>query len=236
MKLTKNQKSIRRRLIDLIYREGQSHIGSAMSAIDMIDVIYSVKQPREKFVLSNGHAAAALYTILDKFELLSNPSIKTLGVHPDRLTCKVVDFSTGSLGQGLPAAIGMALANRDERVYCMISDGECAEGSIWEALRLMSSYKLSNLFLLVNVNGWGAYDDISSIGLLKKFKAFIPKVKVINGHDQSAIKRALSNTQKEPTVIVAKTTSEQLPFLKGLDAHYYTMNEDDYKLAMNLLK
>ena len=236
MNWTKNQKKIRRRLLELIYQDALSHIGSSMSVIDIIDIIYKIKKSEEKFVLSNGHAAAALYTILEKNGQIKNPKIKSLGVHPDRSTCKNIDVSTGSLGQGLTVATGMALADKDNRVFCLVSDGECAEGSIWEAIRFIYDEKITNLYLIVSVNGWGAYGKVLKRDVVKRLRGFTSKMQIIDGHNQEEIERVLTEKQTIPTIILAKTTSEQMPFLSGLDAHYYTMKENDYKLAMSLLK
>jgi len=107
----------------------------------------------------------------------------------------------------------MALANRRKNVYCLITDGECAEGSIWEALIIAEKYKLKNLKIFVNHNGWSAYDKVcSSDAQIRLLKNFNLDIKVI------------------------KTKVEQLPFLKGLDAHYYHLTKKDYQLAINFLK
>lgn len=236
MNLNNSQKSSRKKLLDLIYKEGLSHIGSSLSVIDIIDVVYKIKKKNEKFILSNGHAAAALYIILEKYGYIKDFSIKSLGVHPDRQTCDAVDFSTGSLGQGITAALGIALANRKKRVFCMISDGECSEGSVWESLRYMTDQNVTNLCLIVNINGWGAYDPINTNNLVKRLKSFTSEVRMINGHNHRIIEQALIRQPDKPTIVVAKTVSDQFSFLNGLDAHYHTMTENEFKLAMDLLK
>ena len=235
-KLDKNQKKLRRRIIEIIYRDKKSHIGSSLNSIDIIDSVYKIKRSKEKFVLSNGHSAAALYVVLEKYELLKNPSLDKLGIHPDRTLSPAIDVSTGSLGQGLPIALGMAIANLKEFVYCLVSDGECAEGSIWETLRIITEQKALNLKIIVTANGWGAYGAISYKQLKSRFAGFGFKVIEINGHDQKQIIKYLKIKNKRPTIILAKTISDQLPFLRGLDAHYYTMNEDNYKFAINYFK
>ena len=187
MILTKNQKSLHCRLLEIINDAHTSHIGSCLSVIDIIDAIYSTKKKNEKFILSNGHAAAALYIVLEKYKYLNNANLVDYNVHPDRDKKMGVDLSTGSLGQGLPIAVGMALANRNKNVYCMISDGECAEGSIWEALRIIHDQKILNLKIIASINGWGAYDPINSKSLEKRFKGFGFKIIKINGHKQDQI-------------------------------------------------
>lgn len=204
-------KHLKRRIIDISYKHKLSHIGSCLTAVDIIKQIYDIKKPDEKFVLSSGHAGLALYVVL---ESVGGRDAKDIfnhhGVHPDRCSVCGLHVSTGSLGQGLPIAVGMALADRSKDVYCLISDGECAEGSIWEALRITQEQKLDNLFIYANINGWGAYREIT-------------------------VESRLHEQLMEYRVKCIFTTSDQLPFLKGLDAHYYTMNEEDYEIAKKLL-
>lgn len=236
MKLTNNQKLLRSRLLTIINDNHRSHIGSCLSVIDIIDVIYKVKKKNEKFVLSNGHCAAALYIVLEKYKYLDSANLIDYNDHPDSDEKRGIDLSTGSLGQGLPIAVGMALANRSKNVYCMISDGECAEGSIWEALRIIHDQKILNLKIIASVNGWGAYDPIDSKNLEKKFKGFGFKIVKINGHKQGQIIKALKTNYSDNTIIFAKTSSEQFPFLIGQDAHYCTMKEEDYQFVTKALK
>ena len=118
----------------------------------------------------------------------------------------------------------------------MVSDGECAEGSVWEALRIAAEKKISNLKIIVNANGWGAYDAIPLDLLIKRFQGFGSDVKKVNGHNINEISDALKSPVTKPTIIFGETTVEQLPFLKGQDAHYYVMNEENYIKAIELLK
>jgi transketolase len=153
------------RIIELSKKMGHSHIGSSLTAWPIIEEIFAVKKPEEKFVLSNGHAGLALAL------KMGIPQVVEDNIHADRAWC---DCSTGSLAHGLGIAVGMALADRKKDVYCMISDGECAEGSIWEALRIASEQKLTNLKVYVNANGWASYQAIDSDLLEKRLKAFFP--------------------------------------------------------------
>ena len=204
-------KDFKRRIIEISYPRILSLLGSCLTAVDIIDEIFKVKKPDEKFVLSSGHAGLALYVVLEKYEGLDAEKIfDHHGVHPDRCNQCHIDCSTGSLGQGLPIAVGMALANRKKNVYCLISDGECAEGSIWEAMRIRMEQKLWNLKVFVNNNGWGAYKKLKDNDYVYNPFAFYVDFK--------------------------KTDSEQLPFLKGQDAHYHAMNEEEYNQAMEILK
>ncbi len=211
--ITIQNKDLKKRIIDISYKYRLSHLGSCLSAVDIIDEIYKVKKPGEKFVLSEGHAAVALYVVNEKYyHIDAQKAFRHHGVHPDRCKKCKLDCSTGSLGQGFPIALGLAMAKKEKKVYCLISDGECAEGSIWEALRIKSDLGVDNLKLYLNINGWGAYCNINKKRLIKRIEAFDKKVNI------------------------RFTSVEQLPFLKGLSAHYYIMNDNDYKLASDLLR
>src|SRR3989338_1534763 len=137
-KLTFEQKQTRKRILEISYFSKFSHLGSCFSAVDLINAVYMIKKKEEKFILSNGHAGVALYAILEKNGLVDRASVEKLYIHPDRNPRLSIDVSTGSLGHGLPIAVGMALADRTKSVYCIISDGEISEGSIWEAFRIAS--------------------------------------------------------------------------------------------------
>lgn len=235
--LSDNQKSTRKRILKISFQERASHIGSCLSEVDLIDAIYQVKQDDEKFVLSNGHSAIALYVILEKHHLLKPEIIQNLHIHPDYNPSFGIDVSTGSLGQGLPIALGMALANRKKNVYCTISDGECSEGSIWETLQIAEEQNTNNLKVVLNANGWGAYKEISLQKLKKRVDSFDWEVIEVDGHDiDELIKALVMNTLKKPLLIFANTEVEQLPFLKGLDAHYKVMNEEEFNQAMEILQ
>jgi transketolase len=230
--MQKEQIKHRRRIIELTKEADTTHIGSALSVVDIIDAIYRVKIPGEKFILSNGHAAAAWYVVLESNGYIKDPKINELGVHPERNPLIDIEMSTGSLGQGLSVAVGLALANRTKNVYCSVSDGECAEGSIWEAVSVASKYKLDNLKIVVNANGFAGYEEIHSDTLISKFHSFGCDVVDVDGHNIDEIIRGLTIETKTPLLVFARTTVNQLPFLKGLSAHYYKMTDDDYKLAL----
>jgi len=237
MKLTSEQKYIRRRIIKISYQAKLSHLGSCLSAIDIIYAIYEVKKKDERFILSCGHAGIALYAVLQKQGLMSDSDINNLHLHPDRDPRLGVDVSTGSLGQGLPIAVGMALADRRKNVYCLVSDGECAEGSIWEALRIAIQQRISNLKIIINANGWGAYSPISLPLLAKAIRGFGYDVIIIDGHNICQLHKVLKlKIKNKPSLIFAKTKVDQFPFLKSQDAHYYVMKKTDYELALNILK
>lgn len=205
-------KDLKKRIIDISFKKKLSHIGSCLTCVDIINEIYRIKSKDEKFILSPGHAGLALYVVNEKYyHIDAEYAFEHHGVHPDQCKTCNIDCSTGSLGQGLPIALGMALANSKKKVYCIISDGECSEGSIWEALRIKTDNKIKNLKIYVNINGWGAYQKIDTIKLINRLKTF------------------------DPTLIIKRTNVEQLPFLKGQDAHYYMMNNSDYTVASKIL-
>ena len=234
--LTPSQIESRREIFRICSRNKLSHLGSCLSTVDLIDVVYDLKKPDDRFVLSNGHAGTALYAVLKKYGLITDKQIDRLNIHPDRNVRLGIDVSTGSLGQGLPIALGMALAKPECTVYAVISDGECAEGSIWEALNIAVLRGVLNLRIIANVNGWSAYDPVSPARLARRIKAFGYDVIHVNGHNVAELRQALKADVKKPTLVFAATTVEQFPFLKGLSAHYYKMTEADYKQAMERLK
>ena len=145
---------LERRIIDLSYKHKLSHIGSCITAVHIIDEIFAEKGDGI-FVLSNGHAGLALYVVMEKYGLGDADALLTKhGIHPN--TDAHIFCSTGSLGHGIGIAVGAAMSDRSRKVYCLISDGECAEGSVWEALRIAAEQHLDNLIVHLNANGYGA--------------------------------------------------------------------------------
>lgn len=236
-KLSKEQKNQRKRILEISYEANASHLGSCLSAVDIINAIYETKALEDRFVLSAGHAAVALYVILEKHNLLKNPNLQNLHFHPDRNPQKGIYVSTGSLGQGLPIAIGIAISNRKRTVYCVLSDGECAEGSIWEAIRIAAEQKLDNLKIIVNANGYGAYGEIDTQLLMPRFKTFGCAVFKVNGHNLKDLKKKLETyPHGKPLILLAKTNSAQFSFLDGQDAHYKILNDQEYQKALKELE
>jgi len=206
-------KELKKRIIDISYEKKLSHLGSCLSAVDIIDHMYRQMNATDTFVLSSGHAGLALYVVLEKhIEANADKLFDKHGVHPNRDTENGIEVSSGSLGQGLPIAVGIALADRERDVYCLISDGECAEGSIWEALRIAREQSLTNLKVYLNLNGYGAYRIIDRKELIDMIGA--------NGFP----------------VEITETHSYEFPFLDGLGAHYYVMNEEDYILTKEIFE
>lgn len=221
---------MKNRILEISYKNKLSHIGSCLSAVDLIDEIYKVKEEKDSFILSAGHAALALYVVLEKY--LGHDAQRLYdrhGTHPNRDIEHGIECSTGSLGQGLPIALGMAMANKNKKVFCLISDGECAEGSIWEALRIGYEYKVSNLIILVNVNGWGAYKKIKGEDLHAQLTGFVGDISVATTMGKGKLKKLLKDKRRFPTVIFCRTSVEQHPALKGNLAHYLILTKEQYE-------
>lgn len=231
--LKETARRVRRSIIEMTTLAGSGHPGGSLSATDLLvalyetELNYDAKKPnwlkRDRFVLSKGHAAPALYAVLAEEGFFPKAWLKTLRKmdsklqgHPSRLDTPGVEVSTGSLGQGLAMANGMALAEKiDEaswRVYSILGDGECEEGEIWEAAMLAAHYKLDNLVAIVDQNGLqidGLVAKVMRVNpLAEKFKAFGWHAIKINGHDYKEILAAFKearNTKGKPTVIIART-------------------------------
>lgn len=235
--LSPTQIKLRKRLVEIIFANQASHMGSSLSMIDIIQAIYEAKRSRDLFVLSNGHAGYALYTVLEKHGLFEIDLNKKLPVHPERALNKHISASTGSLGQGLPIAVGMAIGNPNKKIFCTISDGEATEGSIWESLRLILDLNVTNLMVIINANGWGAYNQINLKSLQSQLKGFGFAYAKCDGHNPLDLKKHLHNFIKHglPQLLFCETSVNHFPFLKDQDAHYYVMSEADYQLALESL-
>lgn len=200
-----------RRLLDICYQNKLHHLGSYFSSLHILDEIYKNMNKDDIFILSNGHAVVALYVILEKYYGLdAQELLDKYGEHPKRNELDKIFCSTGSLGMGITVAVGRAIANPKRNVYCMISDGECAEGSVWEALRFSYEKNIHNLKIYVNANGWAAYDPVDLDYLEDRIKVFNPHVNFV------------------------RTTVEHFG-LSGLDAHYTNFTEEQYKEAIGAL-
>jgi transketolase len=180
-------------------------------AVNLIDKIYKVKGKNDIFVLSNGHTGLALYTVLEKYEKKNAEKLfNRHGVHPNRDLKDGIYCSTGSLGHGLPIAVGMALANRKRNVFVLISDGEVAEGSIWEALRIATENRLENLRIMLMANGMGAYGKVDLEYLKHRILTFYP-------------------------LLIVETDMYKYPdFLNGQEGHYHVLTDEEYKEIITL--
>lgn len=165
------------RLVEISVKHKLGHLGSCLTTLPIIYGIYSKKRPQDKFVLSNGHSGLALYVVLEHFYGVdAEHLLEKHGIHPDRDLDNFIDVATGSLGLGLTVATGLALGDKTRDVYCIISDGECAEGSIWEALRFISDFPVQNIHVHCNVNGWSAYQSVDMEKIEKRLKSFLDRI------------------------------------------------------------
>jgi len=197
---------LQRRILEITYQERQSHLSSCLSAAPILEEIYATRQEDEVVILSNGHAGLALYCVLEeRYGVDPVAMLHKHGIHPSRDLDNHLYCSTGSLGSGLPIAIGHALATPEKQVWCMISDGEAAEGSIWESLRFIADYPVDNLQVYANINGMGAYDMIDVDPLVARLQAFLPRIRI---------------RLSEPT---------DFGFIQGLKTHYHVLNEQEYR-------
>ena len=243
------------------YHAKSGHPGGSLSAADMFTYLYfreinvdpenPLWEDRDRFVLSKGHCCPSLYAVLalkgffDWNELVSLRHVGAmLQGHPDMKNTPGVDMSTGSLGQGVSAACGMALAakldKKDYRVYTLLGDGEVEEGQVWEAAMFASHNKLDNLVVMVDQNGLqidGAVEDVAGIEPLdKKFEAFGFEVLKIDGHDFQQIKDALDKAKTvkgNPTAILAKTVKGKgVSFMENqVGWHGTAPNKEQYEQA-----
>jgi|TARA_R110000744_G_scaffold37817_1_gene86441 transketolase len=201
--------NLKNRILEIAYKHKLGHLGSYISAVGIIDKIYKSKHPDDIFILSSGHAALALYVVLEKYEGTNAEELFLKhGGHPHRDEENGIYCSTGSLGLGITVAVGRALANKNRKVHVLISDGESAEGSVWEALRFIKDNNLSNIEVYVNVNGYCAYDKIDVKYLVDRLTVFLPNINI------------------------EYTKVNHYPFLRGLNAHYHVMSEKDYKSTL----
>jgi transketolase len=254
---------IRRTIVDESMRAGVGHIGSALSIADIVAALYGdvlrIEGPedpeRDRFVLSKGHAALALYAALAasgriERELLASycGEGSVLGAHPEHVL-PGVDFSTGSLGQGLSIATGAALAARrrrsPRRVFALLSDAECNEGSIWEAAMFAAHHRLANLIAIVDVNGQQALGytrDVLDPGppARARWEAFGWDVQELDGHDADGIAAAIAALDTDagrPHTLLAQTTfGKGVSFMESrIEWHYLPLTEELHRQALDEL-
>lgn len=250
---------IRRAVLEESKRAGVGHIGSALSIADIIAALYGgilrVDDPddpdRDRFILSKGHASLALYAALHLRGWLSAEELGTyctdgtlLGTHPER-EVRGVDFSTGSLGHGLSMAAGAALAGQlqssERRVFCLVSDAECNEGSLWEAVMFAAHHRLSNLVAIIDLNGQQALGYTNEIldlsPMAERWRAFGWDAHDVDGHDPESLSSIVAGLNTEvgpPHVLVARTTfGSGVSFMEArLEWHYWPMSDEQYVRAL----
>ncbi len=252
---------IREIILEQSKRANVGHIGSALSIADILSVLYSdvllipsLDDPsRDRFILSKGHAALALYAVFFLKGWISKEQLNTycaddslLGVHPEH-KLKGVEFSTGSLGMGLAFGVGSALAarmkNLDYRTFVLLSDAELNEGSVWESIMFAGQHKLSNLVAIIDLNGQqalGYTKDVLNLSPLKeKWQAFGWDVDEVDGHNHLMMQETFKNLKEnKPHVIIAQTTfGKNVSFMENkIKWHYWPMSDGEYAQALSDIK
>ncbi len=253
-------KAIRRSVLEQSKRANVGHIGSALSIADLLGAVFTVldvRDPadldRDRFVLSKGHAALGLYAALVEVGTLTSDDLDTfcgdgslLGVHPEH-ALSGIDFSTGSLGQGLSmgvgAALGAAMLGSSRKVVVLVSDAECDEGSIWEAAMFASQHRLEHLTVMVDHNHQQAFgytaDVLASEHLADRWRAFGWETIEADGHDEVRLAELLAAAPSgRPRVIVAETVfGKGVSYMEGeIKWHYLPMSDAEYELALSELE
>lgn len=266
LKLMKTANEIRKDIVTAVHSAKAGHPGGSLSAADIFTYLYfeemnidpkdPKKADRDRFVLSKGHTAPGLYSALAERGYFPKEDLKTLRHtgsylqgHPDMKHIPGVDMSSGSLGQGISAAVGMAIAaklsHKDYRVYALLGDGEIQEGQVWEAAMLAAHQKLDNLVVIVDNNNLqidGAITEVNSpYPIDKKFEAFNFHVINIDGNDFDQIDAAFKEAKTvkgQPTAIIAKTVKGKgVSFMENQAGwHGKAPNDEEYKTAMEDLE
>jgi len=255
--------TIRKHVLNMVMYAQSSHIGASYSIVEILVALYTnilkidPKNPtdpyRDKFLLSKAHGSTALYAVLAEvgffpLEYLNryyvNDSI--LPGHLDRESVPGIEFSMGSLGHGLSVGVGMAIANRQTKnpgcIFVLLSDGECNEGSVWEAIMLASHLKLANLNVIVDYNkiqSFGRTNEvINQEPVLDRWRAFGWDVCEVDGHNFDRLLDALRAPHTRPKVIIAHTVKGKgVSFMEDtLDWHYKSPNKEQYEQAMHELE
>ena len=265
-RLKKIARQIRIDILTMLVESGSGHTGGSLSATDILTVLYFYKmrydpknpkwEDRDKFVLSKGHGAPALYAVLGRtgyFGIEHFHTLRKLGSilrgHPNSAVTPGVEVCTGSLGQGLSQANGLALSarldNKPARIYVVLGDGEVDEGQVWEAAMTTAHYKIDNLCAIMDNNGLqidGTNKEVMNIDpVSEKWKAFGWHVIEINGHDIKAIVDALNEAEKikgKPTMIIAHTVKGKgVSFMENkVEYHGVAPTRDEYERAMKELE
>jgi transketolase len=255
-------RQLRRLVVEVSKRAGVGHIASSLSIVDIVAVLFALyldtqeaEQPRTRFVLSKGHAALALYGALHLSGRLTREGLNRycaddspLGVHPEH-TVAGIDVSTGSLGQGLSLSAGSALATQIDggarRTFCLLSDAELNEGSVWEAIMFAGHRRLGRLTAIIDFNGQqalGRTRDVLDLGsadeVAAKMSSFGWSSVVVDGHDTEGLAAALApHHSNAPRMVVARTVAGHgVSFMEGQVAwHYLPLSDQQYYLALREL-
>lgn len=245
-------KQIRKDILTMGWKSKASHLGSALSLVEILYALYfqtanfskeKVHDPeRDKIILSKGHGSVALYSVLNRLGIISDEDIESYSQNGGRLPCHIdmtsaegLEASAGSLGHGAGIGVGMALANkmdaRTGRIFVIVGDGEIQEGSVWEAVALASTQKLDNFTLIVDFNGIQASDfsnkTIDQRNLSERLTAFGFDACDVDGHDVDALTAAFKKRSDKPTAIVAHTVKGKgVSFMENTVQSHYTKLTD----------
>lgn len=244
----------RRLMMNMHLKAKSAHIGSGLSCVDFQTYVFqSWHRTGDRFILSKGHAASSLYAVQHVAGLLTREQIATyytdgtyLPAHPSAGGVESIPVATGSLGHGVCIATGIAYANailskNDSRVCALLSDGECNEGSTWEAALFASQHRLKNLTLAIDHNGlqgFGKTTEVLALApLAQKWEAFGFHVETVDGHDFSEIDRAMKFQSDKPKCLILKTIKGKgVSFMENkLEWHYHALDEAQYKQALSEL-
>lgn len=257
MKHKELQGRLRTRILELHYKANSGHIGCSLSCIDIMIGILKYKDPGDTFILSKGHAASALYSILNEMGEISNEGMAsfyqdatTLPAHPAPLKYPAIPFATGSLGHGLPIATGIAKANKLKASpgisYVLMSDGETNEGTTWEAGHFAIANKLDNVFVIIDKNGLQGFGNTANIlgdtASAKVWETIGFDVMETDGHDIEAIleskRKLLEKKNGRPKMLIAKTVKGKgVAYMENkMEWHYLPMNQANYEEAVAKIK
>jgi transketolase len=258
-------KRIRKHILLMTAKAGSGHYMSSLSTVEILVTLYynvlnhdprnSQDNERDRFILSKGHAAPALYAVLAEAGYFPLEELKTLRKfgsrlqgHPESLLLPGIDASSGSLGQGISVAVGMAIAGKLDqkkyRIFVLLGDGECQEGQVWEAAMSAAHYKLDNIIAIIdknNLQSTGKVDEIMSLGnLSEKWKSFGWIVLNANGHSFSSLLNAFKKAKRvknQPTVIIAETVKGKgIPFIENdLEYHVRQLSREELRRALELI-
>ncbi len=252
-------KDIRKRILELSFQAGSngSHLGGSLSSVEILNTLYNAdfnfdpnKPERDRLILSKGHAALALYCVLESVGIINKEDVETfeqngtsLFAHAKKNISKGIEFSGGSLSLGASYAVGVALACKSKQlnsqIFVLLGDGECDEGLVWEAIMSAVNYKLDNLTFIVDCNGLQSdgytKDVMNHAPLEEKFRGFGTKVLSVNGHSEKELLMAYQQKgENTPLVIVAHTVKGKgVSFMENLQQwHHGTLSQHQYEQAL----
>jgi transketolase len=251
LELREISKKNRLKAIQMYKKANAGHIGCSLSCIDLlVYFLYYKKSEQDLFILSKGHASVALYCVLNEKGIISDSMLGTfyedgtiMAAHPPACGVPGVLFGTGSLGHGLSLSSGLALGaklkNESQKAFCVMSDGECNEGSIWEAAAFASHHKLNNVVAIIdknNIQGFGFTKDVIDMAnLAQKWESFGWEVQECDGHDFLSIENAYENfvTDKPKCLIANTVKGKGVHFMENkMEWHYLPMTDEQYEMAI----